>query len=147
MKIQSKKDFYAGVLFTFVGLFTLLVARRYPVGTASRMGPGYFPYMLGGALAIVGLVIAVRSLWVRGESIKPWVLRPLLLVTGAVIGFALLVRPLGLVLATLTLIITSSLGNTEFRIGEVAVLCLVLIGMAVVLFAWGLGIPFNIWPR
>ncbi len=146
MKIQNNKDFYAGLLFTFFGLFTLLAARRYPVGTAARMGAGYGPYMLGGALALLGLVIVVRSLWMRGESINPWALRPLLLVTGAVIGFALLVRPLGLALATLTLIITSSLGNREFRIGEVAVLCLVLVGMAVVLFAWGLGIPFNIWP-
>ena len=147
MRIQSKKDFYAGLLFTFFGAFTLLAARRYPVGTASRMGAGYFPYMLGGALAIIGLFIVVRALWARGEPINPWSLRPLLLVTGAVVGFALLVRPLGLILATLTMIITSSLGNTESRIGEVAVLCLVLVGMAVVLFAWGLGIPFNIWPR
>jgi hypothetical protein len=146
MRIQSKKDFYAGLLFTFSGLFALLVARRYPVGTAARMGAGYFPYLLGGALAVLGLVIVVRSLWGRGEPVHPLALRPLLLVTGAVIAFALLVRPLGLVLATLTLVVTGSLGNTEFRMGEVAVLCLVLTGMAVVLFAWALGIPFNIWP-
>jgi len=146
MRIQSKKDFYAGLLFTFFGFVTLLLARRYPVGTASRMGSGYFPYMLGGALALIGLFIVVRALWVRGEPIPPWSLRPLLFVTGSVIGFALLVRPLGLILATLTLIIASSLGNTELRMGEVAILCLVLVGMAVVLFAWGLGIPFNIWP-
>lgn len=147
MQIRSKKDFYAGLMFIFFGLFGLFAARSYPLGTAMRMGPGYFPCMLGGALAALGLCIAARSLWVRGEPIASWALRPSLLITGAVIAFALLVRPLGLVLATLTLIIVGSLGNTEFRIGEVAVLCLVLVGMAVGLFAWALGIPFNIWPR
>ena len=147
MRIQAKKDFYAGLLFTFFGFFTLLLARRYPVGTASRMGSGYFPYLLGGSLAIAGIFIVVRALWVRGEALEPWSLRPMLLVPGAVIGFALWVQPLGLIFAISAMIITSSLGSTELRLGEVALLCLVLVVMAVVLFAWGLGIPFNIWPR
>lgn len=145
-KIWSSKDFYAGIMFIAFGVITLLLARGYKMGTASRMGPGYFPATLGGALAILGLVIAVRPFWVSGEMLKRWGIRPLLLVIGSIVGFGLLLRPMGLVLATVMMVITSCLGSDESRVGEVAVLSLVLVGIAVVLFAWGLGIPFTIWP-
>ena len=146
MKIWRSKDFYAGLIFTLFGLSVLLLARRYPVGTASRMGPGYLPSLLGGMLAVLGLVIAARPLWVRSETIKSWALRPLLLVIGAVLGFAVLVRPLGLVLATIILVVASCLGSEESRLGEVAALCILLVAIAVALFVWGLGITLNIWP-
>lgn len=146
MKIWRSKDFYAGLIFALFGLSALLLARRYPVGTASRMGPGYFPSLLGWMLAVLGLVIAARALWVRSETNKSWALRPLLLVIGAVLGFAVLVRPLGLVLATIMLVVTSCLGSEDSRLGEVAALCILLVVIAVALFVWGLGITLNIWP-
>ncbi len=146
MRIRNSKDLYAGLMFSLCGVLTLVGAGRYKLGTAARMGPGFFPTLLGSLLTILGLVIVIRALWIPGERVKSWGLRPLLLVTGAIIGFAVLVQPLGLVVATLVMILVSCFGGREFHLGEVAVLCLLLVTIAVALFAWGLGIPFKIWP-
>lgn len=146
IKIRNSKDFYAGLIFIFFGGIALFVARNYPMGTAARMGAGYFPCVLGGILTILGLIITVRSLWMYGEKFETWAWRPLLCVLGAVLGFSFLVDPLGLILATLVLVVISSLGGFEFNILEVVVLYLVLAALVVSVFKYGLGIPISVWP-
>jgi putative tricarboxylic transport membrane protein len=142
----KRKDFLAGLLFVFFGIFAVVSAGDYPLGTLRRMGPAYFPSILGGVLALLGFIIAARSLWAGGETVRSRTLRPLIMILGAVAGFALLLKPLGLVLASLVLILISRLGGWEFRWRETAFLYLVLIFMVVVLFVYGLGLQFNIWP-
>jgi hypothetical protein len=146
IKIPIGKDFYSGVVFISFGLTAMLVARNYPVGTADRMGPGYFPVIVGGMLTLLGLVIAVVALWRSSEAIKLEGLRALLLVHGGVLAFAAVINPLGLVLALLVLIVISCLGSQEFRIPEVITLYLVLTAMALGLFVYGLGLSFKVWP-
>jgi hypothetical protein len=147
IKTLRSKDFYSGLIFIFFGVVALVRARHYPMGTAARMGPGYFPIILGGLLAILGLVIAARALfWVPGEPIRGWAFRPLLLVIGGVLAFALLVQPLGLVLAILTLVVICSLGSWEFRIKELFILSIALAALAIALFVYGLGMPYKLWP-
>ena len=147
IKFHNGKDFYSGLIFISFGGFAVIGAKGYPMGTAGRMGPGYFPTVLGGLLILLGLIISIRSLTgIKGESIKEWGIRPLALVLGAVIAFALIVERLGLLLAMLALISVSSLGTTESRLREVAVLFLVLAAMAVGIFAYGLKLPFRVWP-
>lgn len=146
MGIRNRKDFFTGLIFLFFGGLAMVVARHYPMGTVMRMGPGYFPSVLGGLLALLGVVIALRALWLRGEAPTPLALRPLLLVLGAVLAFALLVHSLGLVLATLALVVMSCAGGLEFHSREVAVLYLVLAALALGLFVYGLGLPFKLWP-
>lgn len=145
-RIRHSKDFYAGLIFIFFGGLAVLLARGLPMGTAMRMGPGYFPTSVGGTLALLGAVVAARALWWSSEAIKPWMLRPLLLVLGAVLVFAFLIDSLGLVPATLALILISSLGGGEFRLWEVVLLSLVLAVLAVSLFVYGLGLPLRVWP-
>ncbi len=146
IQIRSTKDFYSGLMFSSIGGFFLIVARTYPMGTVSHMGPAYFPTFLGGGLSMLGLVVSVRALLLSGESVTPLVLRPLLLLLGAVLAFAFLVKPLGLVLATLAEVVISCLGGWEFRIGEVALLFLVLVAITVGIFVYGLGLPVSLWP-
>ena len=117
------------------------------MGSAMVMGPGYFPTVVGGVLVFLGLVIIFRSLWLRSEAINPWGVRPLILVLGSVVLFALVIQPLGLVLATLLLIVISSLGSMEFRIIEVSILSLVLAAFAAGVFVYGLGLPISLWPH
>jgi hypothetical protein len=57
-----------------------------------------------------------------------------------------MVRSLGLVLATLALVVVSSLGGWEFRLREVTILAFVLTGVAVALFVYSLGLPLSVWP-
>lgn len=147
IKIRSSKDFYSGLIFIFFGVLAVLVARNYPTGTALSMGPGYFPTILGGVLTLLGLIIAARALWVSGEEVKSLALRPLVFVLGANLAFAVMIRSLGLVLATLALVFVSSLGGWEFRLREVTILAFVLTGVAVALFVYSLGLPLNVWPQ
>lgn len=146
IKIRNRKDFYAGLGFIFFGGLAVFIARNYPMGTAARVGPGYFPFILGSILSLLGLIIAVRSLWLSIEAIGPFVMRPLVLVLGSVVAFAILVQPIGLVLALLVLVVISSLGGSEFRPREVAILYLALAVMAIGIFVYSLGLPFKVWP-
>ena len=79
-RIRSPRDFFAGVIFLLFGLCAVLVGRDYPMGTALRMGAGYFPFVLGALLLILGAVICIRSLVVAGEKLEPIGWRALLLV-------------------------------------------------------------------
>ena len=146
-KIKSKKDFYAGFVFIFFGLFAIVESRGYTLGTAANMGPGYFPRILGGILILFGFILFLRSLGSVNGPLKPLVLRPFLLVTIAVLAFALLLEPLGMVLATLALVFISSLGGWQFRLREVTFLYLGLVALAVGLFVYGLGLSFRVWPK
>ena len=111
-----------------------------------HMGPGYFPTMIGLLLVLVGLIIAMKGLFKKGIEIKAWALRPLVMVSAAVVVFALLIQPLGLVLATLALVLISCLGSSEFRIREVVVLSLLLAAFVVGVFIYGVGLPLKVWP-
>lgn len=144
--IRHPQDFFAGLVFLGFGVGAIAIARHYPMGSAMRMGPGYFPAILGGLLILTGLALALRAFRLQGDPVGTWAVRPLLLVHGAVVAFALLVQPLGLVVATLALVVLSRLGGWDARAGEVAVLFVCLAGLAVGLFVYGLGLPFRIWP-
>lgn len=146
MKVHKSKDFFAGLIFIFFGVSAVFIASSYRMGTAVRMGPGYFPTMLGCVLTILGLIITVRALWLNGDMIKLETLRPLFLIPAAVLAFSFLVQPLGLVLACLALVVIGSLGGWEFRLREVAILCFVLTLLIVVVFVFGLKLPLKVWP-
>ncbi len=143
---RNRKDFYSGLIFAFFGIVALWEARSYAMGTGSRMGPGYLPCVLGGLLVLLGLIISVRSLWLSGERMERIGLAPLLLVTVAVVAFTLLVDSLGLVLATLALVVISSLGYGKFSLRGVIVLYLVLAISTVGLFVYLLKVSFRVWP-
>ena len=147
IKIRSPKDFWAGLMFIGFGLFFLIGAAHYRLGSAARMGPGYFPSMLGGLLAVIGGIVFFRSLVNRGPAVAAIPLRLLLLITLSLVGFGYLLQPIGLVLALLLLIVLSARAGHEFRLREVLLLSFVLIVLSVVVFAKGLGLPFPLWPR
>jgi hypothetical protein len=147
VKNPNNKDFYAGLMFLFFGILFLLMACHYPVGSARHMGPGYFPAVLGGLLALIGFSISLGALWLGGETIKSWGLRPVILVAVAVLAFAGLVQPIGLVLSILVLVVISSLGGSEFHVREVVGLFIVLAVLSVGVFVYGFGLPLEVWPK
>lgn len=146
IKIRNNKDFYAGLLFIFFGIFAMLLSRNYPIGNAANMGSGYFPFSLGGILTFLGIIIAAQTLWRKGEKTESWAFRPLLQVLGAVLAFAFTIKPLGLLLATMLVVGISCLTGSRFRIREVAVLYLVLAALAIGIFIYALNLPFKVWP-
>lgn len=144
--IRGKQDVLAGLLFLFFGLAAVVLARNYPFGTSMRMGPGYFPTILGGLLAVLGAGVIVRGLLVRDEPMGRFELGPTLLILSAVALFALTVERLGIVLSVTLVVLVSALPSGHFRWHEVIVLALLMVGLAVGLFTYGLGLPFKVFP-
>jgi hypothetical protein len=146
MKIKNAKDFWAGLMFLAFGVGFVVVARNYSMGTAVRMGPSYFPTVLGGILALLGVVIFLRSFVIHPEKVGRFHLKPLLIVLVAIVLFALALKPLGLVIATLIVVGVGAFASHEFSLKATIVLAVILAVFAVVVFYYGLGLPFNIWP-
>ena len=147
MKIKSPKDFWSGVMFLGFGVFFLIWAvTNYQMGTAVRMGPAYFPAMLGGLLAALGLIVLFSSLAVKGPPVPQFHFRPLVFITVGVVLYGYLMKPLGLVLATAALVYISALGGHEFKWKEVTILFVLLILFSILVFVKGLTLPFPICP-
>ncbi len=193
MKIRNGKDFWAGLMFAGFGVGFMAVSFNYPMGSAVRMGPAYFPTMLGGLLALLGAVVFLRAFlskfehplkvfpfrlpylvgalvvggatyfadsWFKGAPMVEFVLsgltlflfigafgpRVMFLILIAVIIFGYALKPLGLVLSTVLLIMLSASGGHDFRKKEIVILTVVLVLFGVLVFVKGLGLPFNLWP-
>lgn len=147
MRIKSPKNFWAGLLFLVVGVFfAAWAASRYQMGTAVRMGPAYFPAVLGGLQAVLGLIIMAGSFAIEGPKVERFYFRPLFMITLACILYGYLMKPLGLVGGTAVLVYVSALGGHEFNWKEVTLLCIAMILMSVLVFVKALALPFPLWP-
>ena len=146
MKIKAPKDFWAGLMFIGFGLAFALIAQNYQMGTSVRMGPAYFPTVLGGILAVIGLAILIESLLVEGSKVAKFYFKPVLFIVGALLLFGLLLRPLGLVIAIAALVGLGAFGGLDFRWKEVVILIVVLAIFSVLVFVKGLGLPIPVWP-
>ena len=147
MKIKSPKDFWAGVMFIVTGLFFLFWAvAYYQMGTAVRMGPAYFPAVLGGLLAVLGAIVMLGSFAISGPPIPKFQFRPLILISVACVLYGYLMKPTGLLVATAALVVVSAYGGHEFKWKEVGILTVVLILFSVLVFVKGLTLPFPICP-
>ena len=148
MAIRHPKDFGSGIMFTGFGIASLVIGAGYPLGTAARMGPGYFPRILGLLLLAFGAVLIVRSLVTRheGEPIQIGSIRPMMIVLGAVVLFGVLVNWLGLILTSILLIVLSSAASYEFRWKEALISGVVLSTVSYFAFVYGLGLQFATWP-
>jgi hypothetical protein len=133
-------------MFIGFGILAILVARGYPMGSAMRMGPGYFPTYLGAISVVLGAILTGRSYRVDGEGTGRWGLRALLWLSAAFAGFGLLIEAAGFVFALLALIVASSLAGRDTRPLELALLIVVLIAGSVGLFVYGLELPYRLFP-
>ncbi|WP_374407021.1 tripartite tricarboxylate transporter TctB family protein [Hydrogenophaga sp.] len=157
MALASQKDFFSGLMFTTVGGAFAWGATSFEVGTAARMGPGYFPLMLGVLLAILGLVITVQSLskgGPDGDKIGAFAWRPLMFVIGANLAFGVLlvglpslgVPAFGLIVAIYALVIIASLAQPGFRPVATLVLATILAAGSYLAFVKLLSLQFPVWP-
>jgi hypothetical protein len=158
MKIKSQRDFFSGLMFLVVGIAFAWGATSYQVGQAARMGPGYFPLMLGIVLAALGGFIIFESLVVEtedGERIGKWAWRPLSFVIGANLLFGVLLGGLpgiglpymGMVLAIIGLTFVAALAGDKFKFKEVAVLSVILAVGSYLAFVVLLKLQFPVWPQ
>ena len=144
--IRHPKDFWAGVLFIVLGGVGFLIALDYAMGSAGRMGPGYFPRSLGLILAGLGMILVLRSFRLQGEKIAFPTLQPLFIVLGAVTLFGLTVNHAGLVLATVLIVVVSSFASHEHRWKESIIAASALAIFVVLAFRYGLKLQLPTWP-
>jgi hypothetical protein len=133
-------------MFIAFGVGFAWVAQNYQMGTSVRMGPAYFPTVLGAMLAVLGIAIFVQSLVSTGPAVARFYFRPLVLIVLAIVLFGILLKPLGLVLSCAVLVGIGAFGGYEFKAKEVAILYVVLAIFSVWVFVKGLGLPIPVWP-
>ena len=142
--IKHPKDFYAGLMYAAIGVGAIILARNYTMGTSVRMGPGYFPTVMGGLLTLVGAISMIRAFLHSGEAIKPFYWKELFLVLGSVALFGVLVRGAGLVPSLILLVITSAWASDKFRLKTALLLAVLASLLSAMVFVKGLGLPFSI---
>lgn len=150
MKLKNQEDFWAGMMFIGFGLLAIYISRDYPFGSASRMGPGYFPTWIGIIMASLGAVITLGSLKASAEATKvgKWAWRPMIFLAIGFMVFGWAIDHIGFVPATAILIVLGAAAGREFRVKEVIPLTIFLIIGCWALFIWGLDLPFPLfWWR
>jgi hypothetical protein len=144
--VRHPKDFWSGLLFIAFGIAAIVIGSNYALGTAARMGPGYFPRILGILLNLLGAVLVLRSLRLQGSPVPSFKWRPTLIVLGSVVVFGLVVQQVGLMLSTIGLIFFASMASTEFRWKEALISGVFFAVLAIAVFVLGLKLQLPIWP-
>ena len=146
MRIRLSTDLLTGLLFLALGAFAMIYGSRYPLGTAARMGPGYYPLLASSGLVLLGVVLVVRSFVTTAAEVGVINLRPLILILAGTLAFGLLIDRAGLIIAGLVLVFAARLADRDFRPLEVAILAVCLVAFALAIFRYGLGMPLRLWP-
>jgi hypothetical protein len=144
-RVKDHRDFWSGILFIAFGCAGLWFGRSFPVGTLSRMGPGFFPMMMSVALIGTGAFLMARSLVVAGEPIERIEPLPQLLVLAAIVAFGLLIERVGLAVSVIAVAVISGLAARGLRWFELAALAVAMSALSVVLFVYLLGQPIPVW--
>ena len=146
MRIRAPKDFWAGVMFCGFAVVAILAARGYSFGSAGKMGPGYFPLLLGGLLGVLGVVLIARSVVIEGGPLPRFHISPLAIIVAGVCLFGALIEAFGLVAALAVLTLASAWAGPQFRWGEALALALALVVFSIGVFVYALGLSLSVWP-
>jgi Tripartite tricarboxylate transporter TctB family len=142
--IRNAKDFWTGLIYIFFGSSAILIGREYGMGTAIKMGPAYFPTILGGLLLGIGAISVIRSFIIPGAPVGTFAFKGLILVSVSALVFGFLVRRVGLAVALPVLVIISAYASTRFRWRPTLLIAAGLTVFCVLVFLKGLGIPLPI---
>ena len=142
IELRNNKDFLAGVMLIATGAASILIARGYPFGSTTRMGPGYFPSMLGVILVLFGTYVTANGLRTGEKIALHCSLRALIVLSLSLVAFGVLMTHAGFIPALAALIFGSASAGREFKFVEVLLLTLILTGLSVAVFIWGLGLPY-----
>jgi len=146
-RIRSQQDLVAGLLFLGTAIAGLWISSDYPLGTAGRMSSGYFPRILCIVLGVLGLCIILQALVVEGRPIGRVSIRPVVLIPFSVLLFALSINTLGLVIASLLIVVVGGLASSQTRWRELLIAAFLLSAFAVLIFVDGIGLLIPIWPE
>ena len=148
MKIRNQRDFGAGIMYMVIGLFFAIIATNYPMGTAAKMGPGYFPFYLGILMSLLGLLVAVKAFGAKAaiESIPKFNWRIMAQITGAVVLYGLLLPRLGFLIAVVVLVFVAASASREFTWKGTTINAAFLVTFTYSVFVLGLKLQFPLLP-
>lgn len=142
LKLRNNKDFWAGIVLIVIGAAAMFISRNYRFGSAVRMGPGFFPTLLGGILTAFGICIMIVGLLGKEKIQDRLSLRAFILLPLSLVLFGILMTHAGLIPAVAVLVFVSAVSGRGFKVTEVLLLTVVLTAVSVALFVWGLGLPY-----
>ena len=145
--IRNPRDFWGGLVLIALAILAIWSSRDLPGQRGFAFGPGTAPRLFAGVLAGLGAAIAVVGLITDGPPIEKYRVRGPVFVIVAILCFAGMIRPLGLVPATFLAFVISILGSTEMRWLESFIAAVVMTAFCVGLFVYLLNLPFQLWPR
>lgn len=142
--LLHNKDFLSGLLLLAFGTIGMYMALDYPFGSSLRMGPGYFPRVLSGIIIAFGIFVMVRGI-LSNERVKGvWGVKALALITIAFIAFGWIMDRFGMIPALIVMFFIAARAGHEFKFTEVLILTVVMSTFAVLLFVYGLGLPYQL---
>lgn len=139
---RNNRDFFAGLLYIVVGALGMFIARDYPFGSALRMGPGYFPSVLGGMMIAFGVAVMMMGVKNNEKMKGGWSWRALIVLPLSTVVFGVMMEEAGFIPAMLVLIPLSAAAGKEFKIVEITLLTIGLTILSTLLFIKGLGLPY-----
>ncbi len=145
--IRSPRDFWGGLVLIAVGILAIWASRDLPGQRGFAFGPGTAPRLFSGLLIGFSAVVALGGLIMDGPRIEKYKVRGPVLVIFAILGFAAMIRPLGMVPASFVTFMVAILGSKEMRVLESFVAAAVMTAFCVLLFVYLLNLPFQLWPR
>jgi len=146
----KNKDLIAGLMFAVIGVIFFIGAANYQLGTAARMGPGWFPRALGGIMTFLGILIAGVGLknqaaWAATQGIG-WTWKPVVILTGAVLLFGFALPTLGMVIAIILLTLISGFAAHDKNYKELAMITVIMCLFCAAVFVWGLKLQMKLFP-
>ena len=148
LEINNQEDFWAGMMFIGFGVLAIYISLDYPMGTAMRMGPGYFPTYLGAIMAVLGVIITITSIKSEVTKVSPFAWKPMILLSVAFVIFGWGIDHIGFVPSLFGLIVLSAAAGQVFKLTEVLIMTTVLIAGAVGIFIYGIELPYPLfWWR
>ena len=145
LRVRSPQDLGAGLVFVFIGAAGVYFGQDLTFGTASRMGPGYFPILLSWLIILLGLVVGLRGLTIEGPPVEPIQVRPIVFVIAAILMFGYLLDAIGLALTTIALTLVAAYARRDASLKETLLLGGSLAVFAVVVFVYALSQPLPAW--
>ena len=146
----KNKDLLAGLMFIAIGTIFAVGAYNYQMGTAARMGPGFFPRILGFTMAGLGVLIAGVGLknqakWAVAEGIG-WTWKPVIIVTVAVVLFGFALPTLGMIVAIILLTMITGYAAHDKVYRDLAMITVIMCVFCAAVFIWGLKLQMKLFP-
>jgi putative tricarboxylic transport membrane protein len=147
LRITNPQDYYGGLALIFLALFAFWAASDLSGMRGFSFGPGTAPRLFSAILLVLGVAVTLVGLFVEGQHLEAYAIRGPVMVTIAILLFAALIRPVGLIISSFLVFMVASSGANDVRWIEALLAAVALTAFCVFLFVYALGLPFQLWPR